>query len=232
MENNYYSVSSQPAVGVASLMKNVYMWMSIALGVTGIVALYIAQSDQLLYSIATNQVLFWGLIIAEFVLVMILCAKIHTFDFSTSLILFILYSVVNGATLSVIFMVYTKESIASTFFVTAGTFAVMSLIGYSTKKDLSKLGGFLFMMLIGLVIATIVNIFLASSTMYWIITYAGVLIFVGLTIYDTQKIKKMLWQYEGNGDAVQKISLLGALTLYLDFINLFLYLLRLLGDRK
>lgn len=232
MENNYYSVSAQPAVGVGSLMKSVYMWMTIALGVTGIAALYIVQSEQLLYSIATNQVLFWGLIIAEVVLVMLISAKIHTFQFSTSLMLFLLYSVINGVTLSLVIAMFTKESVASTFFVTAGTFGVMSLIGYFTKKDLSKLGGILFMLLIGLVIATIVNIFLANSTMYWVITYAGVLIFIGLTIYDTNKIKKLLWQHDGDGETGQKIALMGALILYLDFINLFLYLLRFLGDRR
>ncbi|MBR2475254.1 MAG: Bax inhibitor-1/YccA family protein, partial [Bacteroidaceae bacterium] len=168
----------------------------------------------------------------EFALVMIISARIDKMSFSTSLLLFLLYSLVNGLTLSVIFAAYTKESVATTFFVTAGTFGIMSLIGYFTKKDLSKLGGILFMLLIGLIIATVVNIFWANSTMYWIITYAGVLIFVGLTIYDTNKIKAMLEYHQGDEVITQKIALMGALTLYLDFINLFLYLLRILGDRK
>ena len=232
MENNYYYVPTHSAAEVGALMKSVYMWMTLALGVTGVVALYVSQSTELMYSIFSNSILFWGLIIAEFALVMIISARIHKMSFSTSLLLFLLYSLVNGLTLSVIFAVYTKESVATTFFVTAGTFGVMSLIGYFSKKDLSKLGGILFMLLVGLIIATVVNIFWANSTMYWIITYAGVLIFVGLTIYDTNKIKAMLEYHQGDEVITQKIALLGALTLYLDFINLFLYLLRLLGDRK
>ncbi len=232
MENNYYYVPTHSATEVGALMKSVYMWMTLALGVTGVVALYVSQSTELMYSIFSNSILFWGLIIAEFALVMIISARIHKMSFSTSLLLFLLYSLVNGLTLSVIFAVYTKESVATTFFVTAGTFGVMSLIGYFSKKDLSKLGGILFMLLVGLIIATVVNIFWANSTMYWIITYAGVLIFVGLTIYDTNKIKAMLEYHQGDEVITQKIALLGALTLYLDFINLFLYLLRLLGDRK
>ncbi len=232
MENNYYSVSSHSSVEVGALMKSVYMWMTLALGITGVVALYVAQSTELMYSIFSNSILFWGLIIAEVVLVIVISARIHKISFSTALFLFMIYSLINGLTLSVIFAAYTKESVATTFFVTAGTFGVMSLIGYFTKKDLSKLGGILFMLLIGLVIATIVNIFWANSTMYWIITYAGVLIFVGLTIYDTNKIKAMLEYHQGDEVITQKIALMGALTLYLDFINLFLYMLRLLGDRK
>lgn len=232
MGNNYYYVPSHSATQVGALMKSVYMWMTLALGVTGVVALYVAQSTELMYSIFSNSILFWGLIIGEFALVMIISARIDKMSFSTSLLLFLLYSLVNGLTLSVIFAAYTKESVATTFFVTAGTFGIMSLIGYFTKKDLSKLGGILFMLLIGLIIATVVNIFLANSTMYWIITYAGVLIFVGLTIYDTNKIKAMLEYHQGDEVITQKIALMGALTLYLDFINLFLYLLRILGDRK
>lgn len=232
MGNNYYYVPSHSATQVGALMKSVYMWMTLALGVTGVVALYVAQSTELMYSIFSSPILFWGLIIGEFALVMIISARIDKMSFSTSLLLFLLYSLVNGLTLSVIFAAYTKESVATTFFVTAGTFGIMSLIGYFTKKDLSKLGGILFMLLIGLIIATVVNIFLANSTMYWIITYAGVLIFVGLTIYDTNKIKAMLEYHQGDEVITQKIALMGALTLYLDFINLFLYLLRILGDRK
>ncbi len=232
MGNNYYYVPSHSATQVGALMKSVYMWMTLALGITGVVALYVAQSTELMYSIFSNSILFWGLIIGEFALVMIISARIDKMSFSTSLLLFLLYSLVNGLTLSVIFAAYTKESVATTFFVTAGTFGIMSLIGYFTKKDLSKLGGILFMLLIGLIIATVVNIFWANSTMYWIITYAGVLIFVGLTIYDTNKIKAMLEYHQGDEVITQKIALMGALTLYLDFINLFLYLLRILGDRK
>ena len=232
MENNYYSIPTQSATVVGSLMKSVYMWMTLALGITGVVALYVAQSADLLYSIFSNSILFWGLIIAEFALVMVISARLLKMSFTTALMLFMLYSVINGLTLSVIFALYTKASVASTFFVTAGTFGVMSLIGYFTKKDLSKLGGILFMLLIGLVIATLVNIFWANDTLYWITTYAGVLIFVGLTVYDTNKIKRMLESTYGEDEITQKLALMGALTLYLDFINLFLYLLRILGDRR
>ncbi|MBR5532081.1 MAG: Bax inhibitor-1/YccA family protein [Bacteroidales bacterium] len=232
MENNYFSISSRSSAQVGSLMKSVYMWMTLALGITGIVALYVSQNTMLMQSIFSNSIMFWGLMIAEFVLVMIISARIHRMAFSTALILFMVYSLINGLTLSVIFVIYTKASVATTFFVTAGTFGVMSLIGFFTKKDLSKFGGILFMLLIGLVIATVVNIFWANDNLYWIITYAGVLIFVGLTVYDTNKIKRMLEMCPEENEMTQKIALLGALTLYLDFINLFLYLLRLLGDRK
>ena len=232
MENNYYSIPTQSATVVGSLMKSVYMWMTLALGITGVVALYVAQSSDLLYAIFSNTILFWGLVIAEFALVVVISARIHKISFSTALMLFMLYSVINGLTLSVIFTLYTKSSVASTFFVTAGTFGIMSLIGYFTKKDLSKLGGILFMLLIGLVIATVVNIFWANDTLYWLTTYAGVLIFVGLTVYDTNKIKRMLECSYGENEMTQKLALMGALTLYLDFVNLFLYLLRILGDRK
>lgn len=232
MENNYYSIPTQSSTMVGSLMKSVYMWMTLALGITGVVALYVAQSAQLLTAIFSNSILFWGLIIAEFVLVMVISARLLKMSFTLAFMLFMLYSVINGLTLSVIFAIYTKASVASTFFVTAGTFGIMSLIGYITKKDLSKLGGIFFMLLIGLVIATIVNIFWANDTLYWVTTYAGVLIFVGLTVYDTNKIKRMLECSYGEDEMTQKLALMGALTLYLDFINLFLYLLRLLGDRK
>lgn len=232
MENNYYSIPTQSATVVGSLMKSVYMWMTLALGITGVVALYVAQSADLLYTLFSNSILFWGLIIAEFVLVMVISARLLKMSFTTALMLFMLYSVINGLTLSVIFALYTKASVASTFFVTAGTFGIMSLIGYFTKKDLSKFGGILFMLLIGLVIATLVNIFWANDTLYWITTYAGVLIFVGLTVYDTNKIKRMLESTYGEDEITQKLALMGALTLYLDFINLFLYLLRILGDRR
>ena len=232
MENNYYSIPTQSATVVGSLMKSVYMWMTLALGITGVVALYVAQSADLLYSLFSNSILFWGLIIAEFALVMVISARLLKMSFTTALMLFMLYSVINGLTLSVIFALYTKASVASTFFVTAGTFGIMSLIGYFTKKDLSKFGGILFMLLIGLVIATLVNIFWANDTLYWITTYSGVLIFVGLTVYDTNKIKRMLEGSYGEDEVTQKLALMGALTLYLDFINLFLYLLRILGDRR
>jgi FtsH-binding integral membrane protein len=151
---------------------------------------------------------------------------------TTATLLFILYSAMMGVTMSTIFMVYTMSSIAMVFFITAGMFLAMSLIGYFTRMDLTRLGSILFMALIGIVIATVVNIFLGSETLYWIVSYVAVVVFVGLTAYDTQKIKHMLMEYGTPDEMGQKLALFGALTLYLDFINLFLYLLRIFGDRK
>lgn len=228
---NLSSAANVSKTNVAQLVKNVYMWMTLALGVTGVVSLAVAGSGQITRMVLGNSAIFWVLLIAEIGLVFYISARIMKISFATATTLFMLYSVLNGLTLSVLFAVYTKASIASAFFVTAGTFGVMSLYGYFTKRDLSSLGNILFMALIGLIIATVVNIFFFSETFYWVITYAGVLIFVGLTIYDTQKIKRALEGMEIN-ETSQKLALLGALTLYLDFINLFLYILRILGDRR
>ncbi len=217
----------------ATLMRNVYTWMTLALVITGFVALYVAKSYTLLSMIIENRMLFWGLLIAEVGLVIYLSARIHRIAFSTATLLFIAYSILNGVTLSFIFMVYTMSSIATTFFVTAGTFGAMALYGYVTKKDLSRLGNICIMALMGLIIASLVNLFLHNSMMDLIISGIGVLLFTGLTAYDSQKIKQLLTgdELEVN-DTTQKIALMGAMTLYLDFINLFLYLLRFLGDRK
>lgn len=228
---NLSSAANVSKTNVAQLVKNVYMWMTLALGVTGVVSLAVAGSEQITRMVLGNSAIFWVLLIADIGLVFYISARIMKISFATATTLFMLYSVLNGLTLSVLFAVYTKASIASAFFVTAGTFGVMSLYGYFTKRDLSSLGNILFMALIGLIIATVVNIFFFSETFYWVITYAGVLIFVGLTIYDTQKIKRALEGMEIN-ETSQKLALLGALTLYLDFINLFLYILRILGDRR
>lgn len=215
-----------------ALMRKVYLWMSMALVITGVTAYGVATSPGLLEMIVTNQILFWGLIIAEFGLVIGITAAINRLSLTTATLLFVLYSIINGATLSFIFLVYTMSSIASVFFITAGTFAVMSLIGYTTKTDLTSVGKILLMALIGIIIATIVNIFLKSTGLQTIVNYLGVLIFVGLTAYDTQKIKQMLLDAPDYGEAAQKVALLGALSLYLDFINLFLYLLRIFGRRE
>ena len=177
---------------------------------------------------------FWALLIAEIALVFILSARISKMSFLTAGLMFAAYAILNGVTMSVIFVAYTAESIAQTFFITAGTFGGMSLLGYVIKKDLSTLGRILYMALIGLIIATVVNLFMHSSGMTMIINYAGVLIFVGLTAYDTQKIKQMLLACHEDGvtDKTNKLALLGSLILYLDFINLFLYLLRFLGKSR
>jgi len=215
-----------------ALMRKVYTWMALALVITGFTAYGIANSPGMLMTIATNRILFFGLIIAEFALVIGLSAAINRLSLTMSTLLFVLYSLINGATLSFIFVLYTMSSISSVFFITAGTFAVMAFIGYTTKTDLSSMGKFLFMALIGIIIASVVNIFLKSTGLELIVSYIGVLVFVGLTAYDTQKIKNMLWTAGDTGETAQKIALIGALSLYLDFVNLFLHLLRILGDRK
>ncbi|MBO5187005.1 MAG: Bax inhibitor-1/YccA family protein [Prevotella sp.] len=215
-----------------ALMRKVYTWMALALVITGFTAYGIANSPGMLMTIATNRILFFGLIIAEFALVIGLSAAINRLSLTMATLMFVLYSVINGATLSFIFVLYTMSSISSVFFITAGTFAVMAFIGYTTKTDLSSMGKFLFMALIGIIIASVVNIFLKSTGLELIVSYIGVLVFVGLTAYDTQKIKNMLWTAGDTGETAQKIALIGALSLYLDFVNLFLHLLRILGDRK
>lgn len=216
-----------------TLMGKVYLWMTLALAVTGLTSLYVASSPGLVQSIFASRGTFWLLVIAELALVFILSARIMKMSFSTAGIMFALYSVLNGVTMSFIFIAYTSTSITTAFFVTAGMFAAMSFIGFVTKKDLSSFGSFFTMALIGLIIASVVNIFLNSSVMYWIITYVGVLLFVGLTAYDTQKIKQMLIEYGDEvNDSTQKLALIGSLSLYLDFINLFLYILRLFGNNK
>lgn len=222
------SVTAFPA-----LISKVYLWMTLALAMTGLTALYVARNESLLFSIVGNPIVFWGLIIGELAVVMFLSARILKMSFPMAGILFALYSILNGATLSVVLLAYTAESIASTFFVTAGTFGAMSLVGLFIKRDLSSWGRFLMMALVGLIIATLVNIFVASSIIGWALTYIGVFIFCGLTAYDTQKMKEILQQSEQMRDSnVLKIALLCSLSLYLDFINLFLYLLRIFGNRN
>lgn len=233
METNNLVKSIANKSAQAALFRSVYVWMALALAITGFVALYVAKSYTLLNAMAENNFLFWGLLIAEVGLVMYLSARIHRISFSTATILFIVYSVLNGVTMSILFMVYTMSSIATTFFVTAGTFGATALYGYVTKKDLTRIGNLCIMGVIGLIIASLVNLFLHNSMMDLIISYIGVLLFVGLTAYDSQKIKQLLSDdsIEIN-ETTQKIALMGSLTLYLDFINLFIYLLRILGDRK
>lgn len=215
------------------LMRKVYVWMTLALVITGITAYGVANSPGILQAIYSNQIIFWGLIIAEFALVIGVSAAINKLSLSVATLMFILYSVINGALLSSIFLVYTQSSIATVFFITAGTFAAMAFIGYTTKTDLSSFGKYILMALIGVIIATLVNAFFVKSTVFdLVLSYAGVLIFVGLTVYDSQKIKRMLEQSPDAGEVAQKYALLGALSLYLDFINLFIYLLRIFGRRN
>lgn len=233
--NNYYDKGQTLAQSsvFAVLMRNVYTWMACGLAMTALTAMIVGRNENWVYTIATSG-MYWGLLIAEVVLVIFLSARIHKMSFATAGLMFAAYAILNGVTMSFIMLVYTAESIAQAFFVTAGTFGGMSLVGYFTKKDLSVMGRTLMMALIGLIIATVVNIFWQNSILASILNYAGVIIFVGLTAYDTQKIKVMFQQVQhaGINDETNKLALMGSLTLYLDFINLFLYILRLFGNRK
>ena len=235
MENNFYNQveerAQSSALSFPALMSKVYLWMTLALVVTGMTAYYVASSPALLYAIVSNQIAFWGLFIGELVLVFVLSSRIMSLSFVTASLMFVIYSIMNGVFFSFILLAYTEQSIATTFLITAGTFAAMSLFGFVTKRDLSAMGRILFMLLIGLIIATVVNIFMKAEGLALILNYAGVVIFVGLTAYDTQSIKQML-QEHGDKEGAEKIALLGSLSLYLDFINLFIYLLRFFGESR
>jgi FtsH-binding integral membrane protein len=223
----------QAQVQVNEFIRSVYNWMAIGLGLTGAVAFYVSNSETLLKLIFGNQLIFFGLIICELVLVFTISARVHKMQASTATSLFVLYAALNGATLSAIFLIYTRSSITSTFFICAATFISSSIYGMVTKRDLTSMGQFMFMGLIGIVIASVVNLFVRSSGMSLIVSYIGVVVFVGLTAYDTQKLRTMaLAQPDGlDSGTVRKGAIIGALTLYLDFINLFLMLLRILGNR-
>ena len=211
------------------LMRKVYLWMTLALMITGITAAGVANSPNILALIYSSQVVMWGIIIAEFGLVIYISARLEKLSLSTATTLFALYSILNGVMLSSIFLLYSTAIISKVFFITAGTFGVTALYGYATKKDLSSLGNILFMALIGLVIATIVNVFMKSAMFDLILSYIGVIIFVVLTAWDSQKIKHMMMVQQDADESAQRLALIGALSLYLDFINLFLYLLRIFG---
>ncbi len=227
-----YVISEQSEKSVAKFMTRVYSWMTLALALTGLVAYYTASSETLLKFIFGSQLTFWGLIIGTFLLVMWINAGIKSMSQTTASAVFVLYSVLNGLLFSSIFLVYTGASIGLTFLITAGTFGAMSLYGITTGADLTRIGNMAFMALIGIIIASLVNMFLESETLYWIISYAGVAVFVILIAYDTQKLKNLALQGIDEGTVMGKLSIIGALTLYLDFINLFLYLLRLFGSRR
>ncbi len=226
---------SQPVLNAEAtfpaMMRKVYLWMTFALVISGLSAWLIASNPAYLQAIFANSAVFWTLLIVELGLVIGISAAINRISSTTATLLFILYSIVNGITLAAIFVIYTMSSIAAVFFITAGTFAAMAVVGYTTKKDLSSMGRFLLMGLIGIIIASVVNLFMHSSGLALVVNYVGVLLFVALTAYDTQRIKQMLMETEGNEEAMNKVALLGALTLYLDFINLFLKLLAIFGKR-
>ena len=207
-------------------------WMAFALVITGIVAWLCTTNPAVIGYFNSHRWAFIGLLIAEFVIVIGLVAMLDKMSAATATAVFIGYAALNGVTLSVVFAMYTASTVAAAFFVTAGTFGAMCLYGFFTKRDLTTIGNLCFMALIGLIIATIVNFFLASNTLFWIINYAGVLIFVGLTAYDTQKIKQMSGVEAEGFEASRKASICGALALYLDFINLLLFILRIMGGNR
>ena len=225
---NYSRTADQTAIAQNTLIRQVYAWMGGGLMVTALMAMVTLSSPVILNAVFGNRMVFYGLIIGELGLVFAISGAINKLSAAMASLLFVLYAALNGITMSVIFAVYTSESVASTFVITAGTFGAMSAFGYLTKRDLTGWGSFLFMGLIGVVIASLVNIFTQSSAVSWIISAVGVIVFTGLTAYDTQKIKAMA----ANGAEGRKPAILGAPTLYLDFINLFLMLLRLLGNRR
>ena len=231
---------TQTQVRVNTFIRSVYNWMAIGLALTGFVAFYVSHSEAmlgLLFEVVGNQLkptmLFYGLIIGELALVFSLASRVSKIQASTATALFVLYAALNGATLSSIFLIYTQSSITSVFFICAATFISCSIYGMITKRDLTSMGQFMFMGLIGIIIASVVNFFIQSSGMSLIISYIGVIVFVGLTAYDTQKLKTMALTQPADLDAgvVRKGAIIGALTLYLDFINMFIFMLHIFGAR-
>jgi len=218
---------------VNDFVRSVYNWMAVGLALTGGVAFYVANSLDMLRMISSPLVQI-VLFVAIIGLVVSISGMINRMSAGTATLLFVIYSSVMGVFLAPIFIIYTQASISSTFFICAGTFVACSIYGWTTKRDLTSVGGFLMMGLIGIIIASVVNIFIRSSAMYYAIGYIGVIVFVGLTAYDTQKLKNMaLTQPAGlEGAVMRKGAILGALSLYLDFINLFLMLLRIFGQSR
>lgn len=227
MYNNFGEVT-ETKVAFGTLMRKVYLWMTLALAITGLTAAWVAQSGTI-YQI--SQGWFFGTIGLELLLVIFLSTRIWKMSFATAGVTFALYSILNGVTMSFIFLAYEFNTIATTFFITAGTFGGMALLGYITKKELSVMGRLFYMALIGLIIAGFVNLFVANNTFDWVVSIAGVLIFCGITAWDSQRIKIMLQEMgDEENENTMKLALIGSLELYLDFINIFLYLLRLFKD--
>jgi hypothetical protein len=227
-------VKTRAEILVSDYVRSVYNWMGIGLALTGFVAYYVSTSESLLRLVFGNPLLLMVLIVAELGLVFAIAGMVNRMSAATATALFVIYSGLNGVTLSSIFLVYVQTSIVSTFLICAATFIACSLYGWMTKRDLTSLGGFMMMGLIGIVIASLINLFLQSSSVSAIISYIGVFVFIGLTAYDTQKIKNMAMTQPANldGAVIRKGAILGALSLYLDFINLFLMLLSIFGQRR
>ena len=218
---------------VNAFLRGVYWWMTAGLALTGAMAWLVYNSPTMRQIIFGNQMVFIGFVIAELALVIFLSARIQRLAGSTATMLFMLYSALNGATFSVFLMAYTMPSVATVFFITAGTFGATSLYGLVTKRDLTSLGCFMMMGLIGIIIASVVNLFMQNPMVYMVISYVGVIVFVGLTAYDTQRLRVMGESVPANDpEAVRRGTIMGALALYLDFINLFIMMLRIFGERR
>ena len=221
------------SINMPGLMRDVYAWMAIALVVTGFSAWFVSESPTISGLFLGSRMGTITLIIATFALVWRLSSAMGRMSLKSAAAMFLVYSVLNGITFSAIFLTYTLSSIGGVFFMTAGTFGIMSAYGYVTKADLSKMGNMCLTGLFGIILATVLGFFFDSTFLQLLISYAGILVFTGLTIYDTQSIKRLALTYHSRAtDEGQKVAILGALTLYLDFINIFIYLLRLFGDRK
>ena len=231
--SNEYAYSRSSA-RERSIIKNVYLWMTAGLALTGVVAYGLSNNPAMMRSIVGSPFLFFAIVIGELALVMYLSAKLMHMSAQAATLAFAVYSVLNGITMSVIFLAYTGATISLAFFSTAATFGAMSLYAMVTKRDLSGFGHYLVMGVIGIIIVSFINIFLKSPAVYYFISYAGVLIFMGLTAFDTQRILQMSNQLSGTVDEGMyiKLSIMGALKLYLDFINIFLFLLRIFGRRR
>lgn len=210
-----------------SFIQRVYQWMSAGLALSGFVAFWTSGQPALLQALAGGG--FFVLVLVELGLVFWLSASINKISAQAAILGFLVYALLNGLTLSFIFLVYTGASVALTFFIAAASFAGVSLFGWATKTDLTSIGGFLFMGLLGVILGSVVNLFLRSPVFDWLLTYAGLAVFIGLTAYDTQQLKRI--QQSGAG-SMEGLAILGALRLYLDFINMFLLLLRLFGRRR
>lgn len=215
---------------MTKVMSRVYLKMFVGLLITALAAVFLVRNQSLLFAIYSNQIIFWGLMIAELAVVFVISGMINRLSTTVATLLFYLYSALNGVVFASVLMVYTGSSIALTFGVTSAVFLAMSIYGYTTKADLTKFGTYMIMGLIGVIIASIANIFFKSSALEWIVSIIGIVIFVGLTAWDTQKIRRMAMETDEAN--VGKLATLGALSLYLDFINLFLYLLRFLGKQN
>ncbi|MDE2144025.1 MAG: Bax inhibitor-1/YccA family protein [Elusimicrobia bacterium] len=232
MDMNQTTVLPRAETGLRHFMHMVYGWMSLGLFVTGACGAYMASDPRMIVNLVHNPILFYGLMLGELGLVLFLSAAVARMEASTAKFAFLFYAALTGVSLSTVYLAYTAQSIASTFFLTAGLFGVMAAYGYMTKTDLTTIGNILFMALIGIVLASVVNIWLHSAAIQWATTYIGILVFTGLTAYDSQKIKAIYRPGSDGSEEETKGAILGALALYLDFINLFLSLLRATGKRR